>query len=141
MYNLLLIGDEEYNREHVVMSIQDIVPDTDNTKVGFVSLSKRGGNSTELSPGFPYEAVDINHSPRGMWLSIPFILLPIILKHRPYRKRILNMSPGERFDAISLELGYSPVRIHARPPFVGFSFSFYEFCLLFRLFYSSTGDS
>lgn len=39
MYNLLVLGDEEYNREHVVMSIQDIVPDTDNTKVSSVSLS------------------------------------------------------------------------------------------------------
>ena len=34
MFKVLLIGDEEYNREHVVMSIQDIVPDTDNTRVG-----------------------------------------------------------------------------------------------------------
>lgn len=33
MYKLILIGDEEYNREHVVLSIQDIVPDTDNTRV------------------------------------------------------------------------------------------------------------
>lgn len=33
MYKVILIGDEEYNREHVVMSIQDIVPDTDNTRV------------------------------------------------------------------------------------------------------------
>ncbi|CAM9931122.1 unnamed protein product, partial [Laminaria digitata] len=32
MFKVLLIGDEEYNREHVVMSIQDIVPDTDNTR-------------------------------------------------------------------------------------------------------------
>ncbi|CAM9263950.1 unnamed protein product [Ectocarpus sp. 6 AP-2014] len=32
MFQVLVIGDEEYNREHVVMSIQDIVPDTDNTR-------------------------------------------------------------------------------------------------------------
>ncbi|CAM9813791.1 unnamed protein product [Discosporangium mesarthrocarpum] len=32
MFKVLLIGDEEYNREHVVMAIQDIVPDVDNTK-------------------------------------------------------------------------------------------------------------
>lgn len=33
MFKVLVIGDEEYNREHVVLSIQDIVPDTDNTRV------------------------------------------------------------------------------------------------------------
>lgn len=33
MFQVLVIGDEEYNREHVVLSIQDIVPDTDNTRV------------------------------------------------------------------------------------------------------------
>lgn len=32
MFKVLLIGDEEYNREHVVMSIQSIIPETDNTR-------------------------------------------------------------------------------------------------------------
>lgn len=33
MFSVVLLGDEEYNRDHVLLSIQDIVPDTDNTKV------------------------------------------------------------------------------------------------------------
>lgn len=35
MYKVLVIGDEEYSREHVVLSIQEIVPETDNTRVRF----------------------------------------------------------------------------------------------------------
>lgn len=38
MFKVLVIGDEEYNREHVVLSIQDIVPDTDNTRVRHMLL-------------------------------------------------------------------------------------------------------
>lgn len=40
MFKVLLIGDEEYNREHVVMSIQDIVPETDATRVSQIFLCR-----------------------------------------------------------------------------------------------------
>lgn len=44
MFNVLVIGDEEYNREHVVLSIQDIVPDTDNTRVRQNYSTSRAGS-------------------------------------------------------------------------------------------------
>lgn len=45
MYKVLVIGDEEYNREHVVLSIQDIVPDTDNTRVRQAACASTAGRT------------------------------------------------------------------------------------------------
>ncbi|CAM9970135.1 unnamed protein product, partial [Hapterophycus canaliculatus] len=58
MFNVLVIGDEEYNREHVVLSIQDIVPDTDNTRAAEIfEEAQEGGKG--LCGTYPEEEAEL----------------------------------------------------------------------------------
>ncbi|KAG5175391.1 hypothetical protein JKP88DRAFT_283579 [Tribonema minus] len=58
MYKVLLLGDEGYEREHVIMAIQDIIPETDNKKSTeiFEEAQKTG---TGMCGVFPEEHAEL----------------------------------------------------------------------------------
>lgn len=79
MFNVLVIGDEEYSREHVVLSIQDIVPDTDNTRVRRNKITSSGGEGRRVRAAGvgPVAATGISSAYLG-WRTYSYVCVTCI---------------------------------------------------------------